>query len=157
MPIITTQAFPTFDVNNPTQVLAIPDNVNRVFDNYSFVFTLGNKVGRVSRNEAEWQYNGDYFINVNNVPLRDSVIINDLNRLAPQVRDFVINEINRLKDINIEENVYHIIQAYNHGALTSLVQKIVYFAWHRCHIEERLYPRSVGYSGRNMFLQQFEL
>ncbi|MGE0087559.1 MAG: hypothetical protein AB7S75_24380 [Desulfococcaceae bacterium] len=162
MAIDSTKDFPRFDTNNPTKVLEIPDNITRTFGNYTFSFSKGNKEARISKDNTKWLYNGDYFICVNGEALKDEDILNDIKMIYDRrIIKFIQSEIGKQQNETKEENVYSRIDEYknrfaNHLPITSiqLIQKIVYFSWHRCQVEDRLYPREVGCKGRKMFLDK---
>ena len=165
MPINPARPYPVFNPSNPNQILDIPDNIERIFGNYSFTFRQGTKQNAVTK-----QYNGDYIIMVNNdvfkdldiwtlvldsissdlgnIILRLLVIIESLWSITPQIEEDIFSTI-----YNFQSNfpqTFQLIQQYH--IRLEVVQAFLYYSWHRCHIEERLYPCYYGYNGRGDYL-----
>jgi hypothetical protein len=154
MPINRENQFPCFDVNNPKAVLDIPDNIEVEFGGYKFSFSKGTKEGRISKNRNEWQYNGDYFIQVNGKSFSDSEIINMiLEKKDPRINQFIKQEINIIRAMNIEKNVFDRINNYNFSSNSDFIKMVLYYCWHRCQVEDRLYPSQIrNQMGNQMFI-----
>jgi len=165
MPINPYKPYPVFNPNNPYQVLDIPDNISRKFGIYSFTFKKGTKCNAVTK-----QYNGDYIIIVNNSAFKDLNIWNlVLNSIGRNLRNIILRLLVIVESLwsktpqkegeifstinNFQNNFPYTYQLIRQNNIhLDRVQTFLYYSWHRCHIEERVYPSYFRYNGRGDYL-----
>lgn len=159
MPIHPDAPFPIFNPAFPTQALAIPDNLTVAMGRYVFSFKTGAK------NQRRGGSAGDYVIWVNGVQLRDKHIWEEVMVVGEneRVARLLLFVLYRLLEIPVEAKVREAIldletRMPGFSSLLSAssvepdrIQKIWYYAWHRCHIEDRAYPKP-RWNGSDDFL-----
>ena len=64
-------------------------------------------------------------------------------------RDYVVHHIDGNRKNNAVNNL---IIPNNNYQSTDLIKTVLYFCWHRCQIEDRAYPQSVGWDGCDMYI-----
>ena len=78
------------------------------------------------------------------------------NQNDANLNDYILQELPNIVQHTIEMEAYNavnnLIIPNNVNQYEDLIKTALYFSWHKCQIEDRTYPQSVGWDGRDMYI-----